>query len=155
YECLTGRPPFKAAAPLETVLQVISEVPVPARRLQPGGPRDLEIICHKCLEKEPRKRYASAGELADDLHRFLNNEPIGARPVGAAGRVLRWARRRPAVAALVGVSAAAALALLLAGLWFTVRLRQERDVAREAREEAVGQHRRALEREADAERASG
>jgi WD40 repeat protein len=111
YECLTGRPPFKAATPMDTVLQVLAEEPVPSR-LVPDCPRDLEIVCLKCLQKDPRKRYASALDLAEDLRRFQRGEPIVARPVGRLERIWKWARRRPAVAA---AWALLLLALVLGG----------------------------------------
>ncbi len=96
------------AAAAETVQQVISQEPVPPSRLNAKVPRDLETICLKCLEKEPRRRYATAAALAEDLHRFQRGEPITARPVGRSERVLRWMRRNPTGAALIF----AALALL-------------------------------------------
>jgi serine/threonine protein kinase len=99
YELLSGRPPFRAATDLDTILQVINAEPVPPRRLHAKVPRDLETITLKCLEKDPRRRYATAADLADDLHRFLLGEPIRARPPGLLGRVGRWARSRPALAA--------------------------------------------------------
>ncbi len=100
YELLTGRPPFLAANPLDTILQVISREPVPVRQLQPRIPRDLETICLKCLQKEASRRYASALDLADDLGRFLNGEPIRARPIGLLERGYRWCRRHRALAGL-------------------------------------------------------
>jgi WD40 repeat protein/serine/threonine protein kinase/Flp pilus assembly protein TadD len=100
YEALTGHPPFQADSPLATVLRVRHDDPVPPRRLQPTVPPDLETICLKCLRKEPRRRYASAEALADDLDRFLAGKPIQARPLSPLGRAAKWARRRPMVAAL-------------------------------------------------------
>jgi hypothetical protein len=131
YECLTDRPPFRAATTLDTLLQVLSVEPVAVRRLQPQVPRDLETICHKCLQKEPHKRYASAADLADDLHRFLAGEPVRARPASALERARKWARRRPALAAAI------ALSVLLTALGVAGIAWQWRQ-AEEARREAAG-----------------
>jgi WD40 repeat protein len=111
YACLTGRPPFRAATSFETVHQALTTDPVPVRQLQPEVARDLETICLKCLQKDPARRYASAQELADDLERFLNGEPIRARPLGVLARCVRWCRRNPVVALL----ATTAVLLLIAG----------------------------------------
>jgi WD40 repeat protein/Flp pilus assembly protein TadD len=105
YELLTGRPPFHAETPVETVVQVVHEEPVPPRRLRLKLARDLETICLKCLQKEPHKRYPSALALAEDLRRFLDGKPIQARPIGPQERMVKWARRRPAIAGLLALVA--------------------------------------------------
>jgi WD40 repeat protein len=108
YELMTGRPPFRAATPLDTVLQVVSDDPVPPTRLNPKTPQDLETIALKCLTKDPAKRYATAAVMADDLRRFQAGEPILARPAGPIEKAVKWAKRRPAVA---GLSAAVVFAM--------------------------------------------
>jgi tetratricopeptide (TPR) repeat protein len=110
YELLTGRPPFRAATDLDTLFQVLTEEPVPVRRLQPQVPRDLETICHQCLAKDPSRRYVEAKALAVDLHHFVAGEPVAARPVRATERLWRWARRKPAQAGLVAMVLLAFLA---------------------------------------------
>jgi serine/threonine protein kinase len=138
YELLTGRPPFRAATTLETLLQVQTLEPVPPSRLCPNLPRDLATICLKCLEKEPRKRYGNAEALADDLSHFLVGEPIRARQVGTLERTWRLCRRNPVVAALT----AAVAVTLLAGTGISAYFAAQ--AGREA-EEALTQKRHADE----------
>ena len=118
YEMLTGRPPFKGETPMETVRQVIDDEVVPPSRLVPKVDRDLETICLKCLSKEPPRRYASASALAEDLDRHRKGESIHARRVSPVERGAKWARRRPAAAALLALGLAAFLGLTVGGAFY-------------------------------------
>jgi tetratricopeptide (TPR) repeat protein len=130
YEMLTGRPPFKGQTSAETLYQVLHADLVPPSRLRPQTPRDLETICLKCLHRDGPRRYGSAAALADDLDRFLDGQPIMARRIGPLERAIKWCRRRPAVATLLAVSAAAALVVGLL-LWrHETGERRRRDEAR-------------------------
>jgi WD40 repeat protein len=102
YQALTGEVPFRGV-PHMVLQQVLNDEPRPPRRLNDQVPRDLETICLQCLQKEPGKRYATAGALAEDLRRFLAGQPIQARPIHAWERAVKWARRRPAIAALLAL----------------------------------------------------
>ncbi len=104
YTLLTGRPPFQGTTPIETLKMVVENEPIAPTELQPGLPKDLETICLKCLRKQPAQRYADAEQLAEDLRRFRQGKPIVARPVGQIERAVKWARRRPAIAALLLVT---------------------------------------------------
>jgi WD40 repeat protein len=141
YALITGRPPFQASSAMDTVLMVVSEEPVPPRRLNATVARDLETICLKCLEKEPAKRYASAAALTEDLHHYLAGEPIVARPVARLERAVKWAGRRPAIAGLLGL-VALVIALGLGGVLWQWR------AAVEARNEAQARERDAREAQA-------
>jgi eukaryotic-like serine/threonine-protein kinase len=118
YECLTGRPPFVGPDPVQTVLRALTDEPIPPSRLAGKLPADLDTIVLKCLEKSPRRRYASAAALADDLDRFLDGRPIVARAVRPYERAIKWARRNPWVAtavllmATLGIGSAIGVALL-------------------------------------------
>jgi serine/threonine-protein kinase len=114
---LTGRPPFQGDSAAETERQVIAAEPVPPSRRNARVPRDLETVCLKCLHKTPARRYASAQDLADDLHRFLDGKPVLARPVGLAERAVKWARRRPTLAALGAALFVALAAAVGSGVW--------------------------------------
>jgi WD40 repeat protein len=113
YEGLCGRPPFCADTPLETLRQVVSDEPLAPSRLSPRVPRDLETVCLKCLEKDPTRRYATAGALAADLRRFLQGLPVAARPASALERAVRWCRRNPRIATLTGVVIALLMVVII------------------------------------------
>jgi eukaryotic-like serine/threonine-protein kinase len=132
YALLTGRPPFAADTILATIEQVRGRPPEPPSRINPRVGRDLETICLRCLEKDPWRRYASADALADDLHHWLEGEPIVARPVGATARAWMWSRRNPIVAGLIA-------ALVLFALGTTWQWWRAEGLLLQARHETSGE----------------
>ena len=139
YQLLTGRPPFRGLTTLDTLEQVRTQEPVPPSRLQPKTSRDLETICLKCLQKDPARRYDSAHALADDLQRYLADQPILARPVRFPERTWRWCRRNRTLAGL-----SATLILVLAGLstWWvsnSYRLETKRQQVNDRRAAALAE----------------
>ena len=131
YELVTGELPFRGNKRM-LIVQVLQDEPRPPRRLNDKIPRDLETITLKCLAKEPSRRYSSAGELAGDLRRFLQGEPIQARPVGPAERAWRWVKRNPRVAMLSGAVALLLVTVAVASSVLTVMAQQYRLFAEKA-----------------------
>ncbi len=124
YELLTGQPPFVGSTALETMWMAIERAPTPPRQLNPAVHRDLETIALRCLEKEPQRRYASAGEVADELERFLHHKPIRARPVSVWEHAWRWRQRNPWLAGLAAALLVAILAGSATALWQWQRAEQ-------------------------------
>jgi len=155
YAVLTGRPPFQADSAASTLMQVIEQETVEPRTLNPSIDRDLETICLKCLQKDVPERYDNAGELAEELGRYLRGEPIHARPISAPQRFARWCKRKPLIAGL----GAAIVLLLVSGTaistYFAVKssqnatyFRNERDradIKTEEANDALAQQKLALE----------
>jgi tetratricopeptide (TPR) repeat protein len=144
YELLSGTLPFDGVTRM-VLHQVLTEEPRPLRRLNDRVPRDLETITLTCLDKDPGRRYPTAQALADDLRRFRAGEPIRARPTPWWERVLKWARRRPAVAALIGVNVLAVISLLAGSLWYNAQLQAALREADHHRELAEHERDRAAE----------
>jgi len=130
YELLAGRPPFRGDSVLEILRQVREEEPAQPRSINPLVPRDLETIILKCLEKSPQRRYHSAEALAADIDRWLANMPIQARPASPLERLVKWARRRPAAAALIALAGFSALATVLAIRGHVAAAKLQFDIAR-------------------------
>jgi formylglycine-generating enzyme required for sulfatase activity/tRNA A-37 threonylcarbamoyl transferase component Bud32 len=136
FELLTGERPF-AGGSSQHYLMLHTQMPAPSpRKLRPDLPRDLETVCLKCLEKEPGRRYPDCQGFADDLRRWLEDEPIVARRVGMGERMVRWARRRPAAAGLLAVIVVALTSLVTGWAWFTWKLEREQAQTKKALRDA-------------------
>jgi serine/threonine protein kinase/WD40 repeat protein len=164
YECLVGKVPFEGQDAWSLIRQVLEDPPQPVRKFAPHVPRDLELICLKCLEKEPHHRYPTAAALADDLVRFLRGEPVSVRPISIPTRLYRWAKKRPAPAALAALGILAALVVPPVTVGIQGRLDRRAAVAEEAQqkeaaakraEEEAQRARIAAERLADAQKLFG
>jgi WD40 repeat protein len=155
YAVLTGRAPFHSDNIMDTLRQVLEQEPVPPRQLNAAVPRDLETICLKCLQKEPRRRYASARELADELDRFLDNVPIQARPIGPLARGWRWCRRNRVVASLGALFVTALIAGIAVSSYYAVIAGKAATVAATARDDAREKLHESLRDQARAGRWSG
>jgi hypothetical protein len=125
YEILTCRPPLVGETELDILKRLQEEEPISPRRLRPTVPRDMETICLKCLDKDPRRRYSGGDALAADAHRFLAGEPLRARPVNAGGKVIRWCRRNPVVTTLTTMLVTALLVAAVVPSLVLVRLNAE------------------------------
>ncbi len=146
YELLTGRAPFRGESGLEIIRKVTDEPPARLTSIVKSVDRDLETICLKCLEKEPAKRYASALALADDLQRWLRNEPIRARPAGTVERLWKWARRHPAIASVSAIALLAVTVIAVGATVFSLRLQKS---AEENRQQIIGLHQLSAEQMVD------
>jgi WD40 repeat protein/tRNA A-37 threonylcarbamoyl transferase component Bud32 len=158
YRCVTGRPPFQASTTIEVLRQLNEDEPVSPRRLNREVDAEIETLCLKCLDKEPTRRFQSAGDLAAELNRYLNREPIQSRPISAVSRAWRWCLRRPASAAaiLMGVTL---LTLMAAGIpLFLLQqnklqlaaLQQQRDVDARGKAESARQAEEQARKQAEA-----
>jgi serine/threonine protein kinase len=144
YELLTGRAPLQAPTPVETLLLVRSQDPLSPSRILPRLPRDLETVCLKCLEKNPRRRYASARELADDLERFSRGRPVVARPVTMPHKALKWVRRNSVPALLLALLTTSLLTGLAGVTWKWREAHEQRELADANARQAMDEKREAL-----------
>lgn len=164
YSLVTGRPPFQASNTMETLRQVVEQEPVSPRELNSSVARDLETVCLKCLQKDPTRRYQSAQEVAEDLDRFLNYQPILARPVGAMEKLGKWVGRNKALSVTATVAVLAMVIGTATSIWFaleaneradaegklTLRAKKERDRANEEKARADNEKKRSKDAEAAA-----
>jgi serine/threonine protein kinase len=145
YEMLTGRPPFRADTPVNTIMQVIRGEVVPPSKLVAKLPRDMETITLKCLEKSPAKRYASSLALAEDLSNYLEDRPITARPVGPIERTIKWIHRRPLIASMIGLIVMGVLSFIILGTWAYLAVQERAHAAELGRRtsQAIGSRKQA------------
>jgi serine/threonine protein kinase/Tfp pilus assembly protein PilF len=148
YEFLTGKPPFRGTTLLQTLEDVRNKEPVAPNVLVASVPLDLQTICLKCLEKDKAKRYPTADELADDIERFIKGEPILARPVGMYTKTLKWAKRNQAKAALIAVSAVAAVTIFIGSITAAIMIRNS-SIKEMAARDAVDEKNKAIALELD------
>lgn len=145
YELVTGVAPHVGPTDVDTLRQLILNEPAAPRKLRPDVPRDLEAIALQCLAKNPAKRYPTANALAVDLRRFLDGEPTAARPLRGSERLWKWAKRRPAIAALLGAGCISLAIMIVGSLWFSQRLSQLLNESQLHRARAETQARLAME----------
>src|SRR5262249_15063483 len=131
YELLTLAPPFRGQSREQVLAQIVQKEPRVPRGIDKRVPVDLETICLKCLEKDPDRRYQSAGQLAEDLRRYVNRFAISARRAGPMDRLRKWVKRHPGLAAGVGL----ALVAVLVASFFAVQSRRERRQRMKAKKE--------------------
>jgi serine/threonine protein kinase/antitoxin component HigA of HigAB toxin-antitoxin module len=127
YRLLTGRPPFVAPDSIKVLMKVVTDEPISPRKLEPSIPVDLETICLKCLQKPTARRYQSAKELHDDLHRFLEGHPIHARASTRIEKLVKWSKRNPTMVTSISFAVLAAISLIAGLLWHGRRLQNELD----------------------------
>jgi WD40 repeat protein len=153
YQMLTGELPFRGNVRM-LLHQVLNDEPRPPRSLNDRIPRDLETVCLKAMAKEPRRRYQKAAHLAADLQRFLNGEPIKARPVGRVERGWRWCRRNPALATASGLALAALVGVAAVSLWFGVFQYQAANAIREEQRKTAEEQKKTVAALAESRRLS-
>ena len=146
FELLTGRPPFAAETPFDTIMQVIRDEPVSPRSLLPKIPRDLDVICLKCLEKKAEKRYANAADLAADLQRFLDGDAISARAATRWERTRRWVSRHPMASGLMAFAVVALSVLMVVGWVYHNKLQDALRASEKKNDEIAEEQRRSVER---------
>ena len=135
YELLSGRTPHPGKSSAEVLMKVLQEDPLPIRKIDPTIPVDLETIVSKCMEKEPHQRYASAKELYEDLQRYLDGDPITARPVRFSERIIKKARKNKVATAILAGALLITLVLLSTLIWLQTKSSVQSRYAREFGEE--------------------